>query len=48
MSAADSATYAARATESAAYAAYAADSAEKEWQANRLDEMMTALFEEAV
>ena len=38
----------AHAAHSAAYAAYAAHSAEKEWQANRLDEMMTALFEEAV
>jgi len=42
--AAHSAAYAAY----AAYAARAAESTEKEWQANRLDEMMTALFEEAV
>jgi hypothetical protein len=36
------------AADSAASAAYNAASAEKDWQANRLDEMMTALFEEAV
>jgi len=46
--AAESAAYAAESAAYAAYAASAADSAEKEWQANRFDEMMTALFEEAV
>jgi len=46
--AARSAADSAAASAAANAAASAADSAEKEWQANRLDEMMTALFEEAV